>query len=80
MAVAEVDVERRSGEVGAAHDLVHRELPEGLFPQQRLRGCDDLAFRDLRGPPAPPCGNPSTLVLRAHTLSLARRFTILEPS
>ncbi len=79
MAIPEVDVERRTGEVRAAHDLVHRELPEGLFTQKSLRGCDDLAFRNFRGPSPPPCGNPSTLILGVHGLSLPRRFTILEP-
>ena len=80
VAVAEVDVERRPGEVRAAHDLVDSERAEGLLAQESLGGCDDLSLRDLWGPPAPPCGNLPTLIPRVHEASLARRFTILEPS
>ena len=53
---------------------------EGPLTQEQLSGGNDLALRYLRGPPAPPCGDPWALIPGVHRVSLSTRFTILEPS
>jgi hypothetical protein len=55
VAVAEVDVERRAGQVCSPHHLVDGELPERALTEQLLSRGDDFLFRDLgtTAPPAP---------------------------
>jgi hypothetical protein len=76
VAVAEVDVERGSRQVRAPHHLVDCHLAERPLTQERLGSGDDLALGNLGGPPAPPCGDLPTLILRVHGLRVARRITM----